>query len=87
MNLGDIFEKDYYFEFEPRKNYETGKVAHKLPRGTNEPLRFTIEEMYLLRQFFKEYGSDALFPVFLFCATQDRFYGQLDTVLSRRVIF
>ena len=26
-------------------------------------------------------------PVFLFCATQDRFYGQLDTVLSRRVIF
>ena len=27
MNLGDIFEKDYYFEFEPRKNYETGKVA------------------------------------------------------------
>ena len=48
MNLGDIFEKDYYFEFEPRKNYETGKVAHKLPRGTNEPLRFTIEEMYLL---------------------------------------
>ena len=28
-----------------------------------------------------------LFPVFLFCATQDRFYGQLDTVLSRRVIF
>ena len=61
MNLGDIFEKDYYFEFEPRKNYETGKVAHKLPQGTNEPLRFTIEEMYLLRQFFKEYGSDALF--------------------------
>ena len=61
MNLGDIFEKDYYFEFEPRKNYETGKVAHKLPRGTNEPLRFTIEEMYLLRQFFKEYGSDASF--------------------------
>ena len=37
------------------------KVAHKLPRGTNEPLRFTIEEMYLLRQFFKEYGSDASF--------------------------
>ena len=31
MNLGDTFEKDYYFEFEPRKNYETGKVAHKLP--------------------------------------------------------
>lgn len=61
MNLGDIFEKDYYFEFEPRKNYETGRVAHKLPRGTNEPLRLTIEEMYLLRQFFKEYGSDALF--------------------------
>jgi len=61
MNLGDIFEKDYYFEFEPRKNYETVKVAHKLPRGTNEPLRFTIEEMYLLRQFFKEYGSDASF--------------------------
>lgn len=61
MNLGDIFEKDYYFEFEPRKNYKTGKVAHKLPRGTDEPLRFTIEEMYLLRQFFKEYGSDALF--------------------------
>ena len=28
-----------------------------------------------------------VFPVFLFCATQDRFYGQLDTVLSRRVIF
>ena len=26
-------------------------------------------------------------PVFLFCATQDRFYGQLDTALSRRVIF
>ena len=61
MNLGDIFEKDYYFEFEPKKNYETGKVAHKLPQGTNEPLRFTIEEMYLLRQFFKEYGSDASF--------------------------
>ena len=61
MNLGDTFEKDYYFEFEPRKNYETGKVAHKLPQGTNEPLRFTIEEMYLLRQFFKEYGSDASF--------------------------
>ena len=61
MNLGDIFEKDYYFEFEPRKNYETSKVAHKLPRGTNEPLRFTIEEMHLLRQFFKEYGSDASF--------------------------
>lgn len=61
MNLGDIFEKDYYFEFEPRKNYETGKVANKLPRGTDEPLRFTIEEMYLLRQFFEEYGSDASF--------------------------
>ena len=61
MNLGDTFEKDYYFEFEPKKNYETGKVAHKLPQGTNEPLRFTIEEMYLLRQFFKEYGSDASF--------------------------
>ena len=54
MNLGDTFEKDYYFEFEPKKNYETGKVAHKLPQGTNEPLRFTIEEMYLLRQFFEE---------------------------------
>ena len=61
MNLGDIFEKDYYFEFEPRMNYETGKAAHKLPRGTNEPIRFTLEEMYLLRLFFKEYGSDALF--------------------------
>jgi len=61
MNLGDIFEKDYYFEFEPRMNYETGKAAHKLPRGTNEPIRFTLEEMYLLRQFFKVYGSDALF--------------------------
>lgn len=53
MNLGDFYEKDYYFEFEPRKNYETGKVAHKLPQGTNEPIRFTLEEMYLLRQFFK----------------------------------
>ena len=61
MNLGDIFEKDYYFEFEPRMNYETGKAAHKLPRGTNEPIRFTLEEMYVLRLFFKEYGSDALF--------------------------
>ena len=61
MNLGDIFEKDYYFEFEPRMNYETGKAAHKLPRGTNEPIRSTLEEMYLLRQFFKVYGSDALF--------------------------
>ena len=59
MNLGDIFEKDYYFEFEPRMNSETGKVAHKLPQGTNEPLRFDLEEMYLLRKFFEEYGSDA----------------------------
>lgn len=61
MNIADIFEKDYYFEFEPRMNYETGKAAHKLPQGTNEPIRFTLEEMYLLRQFFEEYGSDALF--------------------------
>ena len=61
MNIADIFEKDYYFEFEPRMNYETGKAAHKLPRETNEPIRFTLEEMYLLRQFFKVYGSDALF--------------------------
>lgn len=33
------------------------------------------------------YFPGVMTPVFLFCATQDRFYGQLDTVLSRRVIF
>ena len=32
------------------------------------------------------YFSKTLPPVFLFCATQDRFCGQLDTALSRRVI-
>ena len=33
------------------------------------------------------FNVSVYFPVFLFCATQDRFCGQLDTALSRRVIF
>ena len=42
-------------------NYEICKVAHKVPTGTDEPLRFNLEEMYLLKKFFMEYGCDASF--------------------------
>ena len=85
MNLGDTFEKDYYFEFEPRKNYETGNVAHKLPQGTNEPLRFTIEEMYLLRQFFKEYGSDASILLDIICSRLNTVYLEEEMMLMDNI--
>ena len=54
MNLGDIFEKDYNFKIEQRKNYETGKVGDMVPRENNETHRFTIEEMSLCSEFFLE---------------------------------
>jgi DNA-binding response OmpR family regulator len=50
-------------------------------------LRYQGLEMNLDKKTVSIDGENVPFPVFLFCATQDRFYGQLDTVLSRRVIF
>ena len=86
MNLGDIFEKDYYFEFEPRKNYETGKVAHKLPRGTNEPLRFTIEEMYLLYEFNEDlYLDNAEILLDIICSRLNTVYLEEEMMLMDNI--
>lgn len=60
-NLGDIYNKEYRFEFTPSKNPWNGEGIPKTSSTADDTLRFTYEELYYLRNFFKEFGRDASF--------------------------